>query len=211
MRFWESSEYFIVLGRISKAGEDIDLQAVRKDGLKVLRRASGGGTILQGKGCLNYTLILSKGRKEVQDLKSSYDYILGKITSSLRALGIESRYHPPCDIALAKGSKKFSGNAQKRGRKYIMHHGTILYGMDLRLIDRYLFMPKQTPVYREGRTHAQFIANVPCRPKELMGRLVKDFGGGGLLDRISGEERAALDGLLAERSGLAVNTGPDPE
>src|SRR5262245_50689788 len=53
LRFWESSQTFAVLGRIGKAQEDLDLDALRKDGIKVLRRASGGGTVLQGKGVLN--------------------------------------------------------------------------------------------------------------------------------------------------------------
>ena len=60
LRFWESPVYFIVLGRIGSREDDVDLGAAKADGIKVLRRSSGGGTVIQGPGCLNYSLILSK-------------------------------------------------------------------------------------------------------------------------------------------------------
>ena len=65
LRFWESSEVFIVLGRAGQAQEDVNLVAAQKDNIPVLRRSSGGGTVVQGPGCLNYTLILSKQKRPV--------------------------------------------------------------------------------------------------------------------------------------------------
>ena len=60
LRFWESPQIFIVLGRISREAEDIGLARTQEDNIRVLRRSSGGGTVVQGPGCLNYTLVLSK-------------------------------------------------------------------------------------------------------------------------------------------------------
>src|SRR3989338_2013917 len=60
LRCWESPKMFIVLGRIGKAADDIHIDTVLQDKIPVLRRSSGGGTVLQGKGCLNFSLILSK-------------------------------------------------------------------------------------------------------------------------------------------------------
>ena len=160
LRFWESPVYFIVLGRIGKMREDVHEQAVGKDRIPVLRRASGGGTVLQGKGCLNYTFILSKeSRKEVRDLKKSYHYILGKVVEAFSSIGVETDYFPVSDIALKHNHKKISGNAQKRGRHFIMHHGTVLLDFDLSLIDKYLKMPKDIPEYRQKRGHLDFVTN----------------------------------------------------
>ena len=64
LRFWESQKPFIVLGRIGKESEDIHIEAVKKDNIPVFRRASGGGTVVQGAGCLNYAVILDKGREQ---------------------------------------------------------------------------------------------------------------------------------------------------
>lgn len=162
LRFWESSQTFVVLGRICKPEDDLKIEAIRRDKIPVLRRSSGGGTVLQGKGCLNYSLILSKELNPVlHDLRKSYEFILGKVVLALQESGVEARFYPISDIALVAGQKKFSGNAQKRGRKYILHHGTILYDFDIEQIERYLKMPKDVPVYRQERSHLDFVVNVP--------------------------------------------------
>lgn len=164
LRFWEFPEYFIVLGRIGKAEEDIALEEAVKNHIPVLRRYSGGGTVIQGKGCLNYNLVLSKEiHAPIADLRKSYEYILGKVISALKTLDIECVFKPISDIALAASEKKFSGNAQHRGKKFILHHGTILYDFDLSLIERYLKFPQSAPPYRRGRTHSEFVANVDRR------------------------------------------------
>ena len=56
LRFWEPSKVFIVLGRIGRAEIDVNLTHVQEDHIPVLRRSSGGGTVLQGPGCLNYNI-----------------------------------------------------------------------------------------------------------------------------------------------------------
>src|SRR3989338_2273939 len=77
LRFWESLTTFIVLGRIGKVEEDIYIENVARDEVMVLRRSSGGGTVVQGKGCLNFSLILVKDRDpSLNDLRKSYRDIL---------------------------------------------------------------------------------------------------------------------------------------
>ena len=128
LRFWESEKVFIVLGRIGKAEHDIYMKEAFKNDIPILRRSSGGGTVLQGKGCLNYTFILSKNRnRQLSDLRRSYEVILQPIIHALKRLGKDVQFFPVSDIALAQDRKKISGNSQKRGRRFILHHGTILY------------------------------------------------------------------------------------
>src|SRR5665213_1107089 len=80
LRFWESSRIFIVLGRIGNENVDVNADNVQKDSIPVLRRSSGGGTVLQGPGCLNYTLVLSKQKySELNDLRKSYEWISDKV------------------------------------------------------------------------------------------------------------------------------------
>ncbi|MCK5082116.1 MAG: hypothetical protein KAR31_04335, partial [Candidatus Omnitrophica bacterium] len=63
--------------------------------------------------------------------------------------------------------KKISGNAQKRSKKFILHHGTILYDFDLERIKRYLKVPKDIPEYRQGRSHLDFVTNVPLSAVDI--------------------------------------------
>lgn len=177
LRFWESPQTFIVLGRTSKPGSDIHLDTVKRENILVLRRSSGGGTVVQGRGCLNFALILSKEiHPEVALLRRSYQFILGKMIEALDTLGIKAIFKPVSDLALSDNEKKFSGNAQKRGRRFILHHGTILYDFDLALIQKYLTIPQEIPEYRRGRPHLDFVANIRVNPAELKNAIAKAFG-----------------------------------
>src|SRR4051794_13262168 len=59
LRFWESPKYFVVVGYSNKVDTEVNVSECRKRNVPVLRRCSGGGTVLQGPGCLNYSLILN--------------------------------------------------------------------------------------------------------------------------------------------------------
>jgi len=59
-RLWESPTVFIVLGRAQNLEQEIFEDKVKEDQVPVLKRISGGGTVVQGPGCLNFTFILSK-------------------------------------------------------------------------------------------------------------------------------------------------------
>lgn len=158
LRFWEPDQYFVVLGRACKVSREVNVEKCRKDGVKVLRRASGGGTVLQGKGCVNYSLVLSYGRSpEMKTISSCYEKILGDISSAICG---EEQFEvlPLCDIAFR--GKKFSGNAQCRKKRYFLHHGTILLDLDIDKIEKYLKHPPKEPEYRQGRKHGDFLANI---------------------------------------------------
>ncbi len=176
LRFWESPLIFVVLGRISKVDDDLNIEAIKKDQIPVVRRCSGGGTVLQGLGCLNYSLILCKDKHpDIADLNKSYKYILEKIIVSLRKCGVEAEVKPISDLAVKNDQLKISGNAQKRSKDYILHHGTILYGFDLRLISKYLKMPKSIPDYRLNRLHDDFVTNVTFNIAQFKLELAKCF------------------------------------
>ena len=57
-RLWESNEYFVVLGLSKKVNDDVHKATCMQNDISILKRCSGGGTILQGPGCFNYGYIL---------------------------------------------------------------------------------------------------------------------------------------------------------
>ncbi len=176
LRFWESSRMFIVLGRIGKIEEDVFEEVARKDGVPILRRFSGGGTVIQGPGCLNYTLVLKKDRHpQLADLHKSYEYIFSRVVAALRTIGVEAEYKPISDLVLKASQKKFSGNAQHRGKNYILHHGTFLCGFGLPLVERYLKIPREMPEYRQSRSHREFVINLNISPAMVREPLIKEF------------------------------------
>src|SRR5437762_3043532 len=62
LRLWEWPSPAVVLGSGGILREDVDEDACRADGVPVLRRASGGGTVLLSRGCLCYSLVLAMDR-----------------------------------------------------------------------------------------------------------------------------------------------------
>jgi lipoate-protein ligase A len=183
LRLWESSKIFVVLGRIGRPEIDVNSLHTQQDNIPVLRRSSGGGTVLQGPGCLNYTLVLSKQKHpELNDLRKSYEWVSARVIEALHQAGVEAYFRPTSDLATGQGEKKFSGNAQRRAKHYILHHGTILYNFDLSLISRYLNMPQDIPEYRKHRPHTDFVTNVPINPVVFRDHLAKNFHASALQD-----------------------------
>ena len=73
------------------------------------------------------------------------------------------------DLAIA--GRKFSGNAQQRKRRFLLHHGTLLYAFDLTPVGRFLRLPPRQPEYRAGRDHTTFLRNLPLAVTDLKERL----------------------------------------
>jgi lipoate-protein ligase A len=180
LRLWEWPAPAVVLGAAGRLAEEVDEAACRADGVPILRRASGGGTVLLGPGCLLYSLVLGYERAPgLAEVTPSYRYILGRLRDTLADLAAD--VGPAGTSDLAAGGRKFSGNAQQRKRHFLLHHGTLLYNFDLARVARYLPMPARQPEYRGGRDHTHFLINLPATADELRRRLTAAWGADGLL------------------------------
>ena len=170
LRLWEWPQPAVVLGSGCQVAKDVDEAACLTDGVPILRRSSGGGTVLLGTGCLCYSLVLSYDRSPaLRDIRSSYYHILGRIRDALIDIVPEIACAGTSD--LATGSQKFSGNSQQRKRNFLLHHGTLLYDFDVDQVGRYLRIPARQPDYRCGRNHTAFLTNLPINPAELQHHL----------------------------------------
>jgi len=166
LRFWHWSEPAVVLGAGGKIDDDVDVLACTNDGVPLARRSSGGGTVLLGRGCLLFTLVLEISRvPQLQQIRSSYRWILDRIATMLSPLQPGIEFAGISDLAVA--GRKFSGNAQQRKRRFILHHGTLLCDFDLSGVGRYLKLPPRRPDYRGERDHAEFLINLPNQPNAI--------------------------------------------
>lgn len=171
LRFWESPEFAIVLGISGKVSEEVHWDECQAHNIPILRRASGGGTVLIGPGCLNYSLIFSFDNwPQYRDLTHSYSDILRKLSE---ALGSQCQMAGTSD--LAQGQFKFSGNAQRRLPGAFIHHGTLLYDFDLAKVSQFLKEPPKQPAYRRKRRHSAFIQNLSLTRSILKERVSNCF------------------------------------
>jgi lipoate-protein ligase A len=180
LRFWEPQQLFVVLGYANRAATEADLPACQAAQVGVFRRFSGGGTVLQGPGCLNYSVILripesAEPNSPLLGITTTNHYILQKHRDTLQPLlrtPVEIQGHTDLTIPLPpsfsptggeggrEGKLKFSGNSQRRKRHSVIFHGTFLLNFDLGLIEKFLRMPSQQPAYRGGRPHRDFLTNL---------------------------------------------------
>jgi lipoate-protein ligase A len=160
LRFWQPEQYFVVAGYSNEVAREANLAACRQAGWGVFRRCSGGGTVLQGPGCLNYALALRiDGHPALASITGANRHIMERQRAALAGLLRRAVEIKGC-TDLAIGGMKFSGNAQRRKRHALIFHGTFLLKFDLGLMDRFLQVPSRQPEYREGRPHPQFLMNL---------------------------------------------------
>jgi lipoate-protein ligase A len=170
LRIWEWPTPAVVLGAAGILDEDVIEDACRADGVPIGRRSSGGGTVLLGPGCLLYSLVLAfDTADDLTRIGCSYCYILGKIRDALAPAIDGIDLAGTSDLAIA--GRKFSGNAQQRKRRHVLHHGSILYDFDLDRVGKYLHPPKRQPDYRQNRDHRSFLMNLPLRRDTIVAGL----------------------------------------
>jgi lipoate-protein ligase A len=164
LRFWEPEEYFVVLGFSNVAAREANLEACRREGVRVLRRCSGGGAVLQGRGCLNYALVLRiDDAHPAHTIPSTNAYIMERHRAALsRLLARPVTVQGISDLCI--DSFKFSGNAQRRLRHALIFHGSFLLNFDLARMETFLATPSRQPDYRRQRTHRDFLINAPVSP-----------------------------------------------
>jgi lipoate-protein ligase A len=163
----------VVVGYSNHLAREVNLDTCRDAGVPVLRRCSGGGTVVQGPGCLNYTLILRIPETgPLATLTGTNHFVMQRHADALRPLlGDNVRATGTTDLAL--GDRKFSGNAQRRKRKFLLFHGTFLLGFDLSLVAKLLRFPSRQPDYRQNRSHLDFATNIPLT-RDAVKRALRD-------------------------------------
>jgi lipoate-protein ligase A len=170
LRLWESTRECVILGRSGVPDRDVHLAECERSGIPVFRRCSGGGAVLLGPGCINYSLIFPlEGNPQWRDVRQSLRSFLSRIQGGLAVPGL--RFEGTCDLALR--NRKVSGSAQHRTNRAILHHGTLLYDFDASRAERFLKPPAREPRYRAGRTHRDFLGNLPLTADEIRRRMVR--------------------------------------
>ena len=160
LRFWEPAGYFVVVGYANKLAAEVNLPFCRGQGIPVYRRCTGGGTVLQGPGVLNYSLVLRiSDRTTGLGISATNEFVLGRHQRALSTLlrrPVQREGHTDLTI----DSLKFSGNAQRRRKNCLLFHGSFLLDLDLDLVAKTLSFPSQQPPYRNHRAHVDFLTNL---------------------------------------------------
>ena len=174
LRLWECPQLAVVLGRSGNVAEEVDCAACEAAAVPILRRTSGGGTVLLGPGCLMYSLVLSyEQRPHLRALDQAHQEVLSAMAAAVNGLSPALRCEPRGTSDLVSGDRKFSGNSLRCKRHFVLYHGTLLYAFDLPQIGQLLKPPPRQPEYRAHRGHGDFVMNLPLASDDLRTALIQ--------------------------------------
>lgn len=119
------NEPSIIIGRNQNTAEEINTEYVDANGIKVVRRLSGGGAVYHDLNNLNYSFITKDDGESFRNFKKFTD----PIVEALGKMGVQAQLSGRNDIEV--DGKKVSGNAQfsTKGRMY--SHGTLMFKTDV--------------------------------------------------------------------------------
>lgn len=151
IRFYGWEPATLSIGYFQKAEKEINLEAVRSQGLGFVRRPTGGRAVLHEHE-LTYSVIVSEDHPNMpQSVTEAYRVISEGILCGFHELGLEAYFSVPktedereglknprssvCFDApswyeLVVEGRKVAGSAQTRQKGVILQHGSILLDMD---------------------------------------------------------------------------------
>lgn len=155
IRLYGFSPATLSLGRLQRSKESILWDSIKKDGVNVVRRPTGGQAVLHDQE-VTYSVTLSRDYFQPFKKRLLYEsigtlllhvlYDLG-ISGSLNQSRIGELRNPDCFQTsgqyeiLSSGGKKLIGSAQVTNRKSCLQHGSLPLNNSYRRISSYLTSP----------------------------------------------------------------------
>ena len=181
----------VVVGKNQNIKAEVNLDYTDNEGIRVVRRITGGGAVYHDLGNLNYTFISNEGGE------IDFKRFTMPIIDALLSLGVKAELSGRNDLEV--GGRKFSGNAQSTDSGRVLHHGTLLFDTDLTVLEKALLVDREkirahslTSVRSRVLNLKEVLPTVPSA--SCFGDLIEKF-----IDEKYGMERLVLsDGDLAE-------------
>lgn len=145
----------VIIGRNQNAYEEIDLDYLRAHHIIITRRTSGGGAVYDDLGNLSFSFVMKKNDAAFGD----YESVVSPILKVLHQMGAQQATLGGRNDLYLDG-KKFSGNAMytKKGRTY--SHGTLMYDVDLSVLDQILTVSKEKIASKATPSVRKNVANL---------------------------------------------------
>ncbi len=174
VRAEEAREIVVVTSRSRDPGREIHLQRCREDGVPVVVRPTGGGSVVLAPGVVAASVLrpADPGRHLPEPYFRAF---CGLVAGALAALGVaDVSQRGTSDLCV--GDRKVAGSSLRLWGDRVLFQVSVLVAMEVGLMDRYLAMPSREPEYRRGRPHREFVttlqeAGFGATPEEVAARL----------------------------------------
>ena len=160
VRTWQAAAPAVVLGSSSELHKEVNYDTCTQLNIPVLRRPSGGATVILGPGCVMWSIVTPY--RDVPPLEAIHAAMLDPLAEALSATGRNVAREGTSDLVIraAGRAKKISGNALRVRRQSVLYHGTLLDAFPLELVGQLLRHPPREPEYRRQRSHSEFLTNL---------------------------------------------------
>lgn len=201
----------VIIGVNQDALKEVNLSFCESNGIKVIRRLTGGGAVYHDPGNVCYTVIAPYDENENNYLKFT-----APVIEYLSSLGLDAEFSGRNDITV--GGKKISGNAQTVYKDRIMHHGTLLFSTDMSVLSSAL-VPSRLKVESKGIDSVRKrVTNIRDELKkkitveEFLDGLRKNFAAKFPSYSFDEEDIGKINALVAEKYSLdSWNLGMSPK
>lgn len=163
-----------MLGNYQVADAEVNRNYAQKEGIRIVRRPSGGGTIFTDMGTFLYTVIYAHTEQCTQE--AAKKKVAALVVDVLNEIGLAAKVEGRNDILL--DGKKISGMAQHIRGSRICTHGSLLYDTDLDMltdvlnVDEGKIQSKAIRSIRSRVTNIREYMDNACTTQEF-GRLLK--------------------------------------
>ncbi|HEO8060972.1 TPA: lipoate--protein ligase [Streptococcus agalactiae] len=130
------NEPAIIIGRHQNTIQEINKEFIDKNGIHVVRRLSGGGAVYHDLNNLNYTIISNNTQEAAFDFQTFSKPVI----DTLAKLGVKAEFTGRNDLEI--NGQKFAGNAQAYYKGRMMHHGCLLFDVDMSVLGQALKVSK---------------------------------------------------------------------
>jgi len=154
---WIPDKVYIVLGASNHADDALNMENVVKDKIPVLKRPSGGQTVILTPNNIIIAAVFFD--KKTSHPKEVFEQINKLIISTIEKTGIRNlSLMGISDIAIS--GKKILGSAIYRSKDALLYHAVLNLGEPSVTFERYLKHPSKEPDYRKGRSHSKFVTSL---------------------------------------------------
>ncbi len=148
----------------------LDIDRVKRDRIPVIKRFSGGGTVIVDENTLFITFIMNKAALNIPPFPEPILRWSAELYQ--KAWQIPSFQLRENDYVI--GDRKCGGNAQYIQKGRWLHHTSFLWDYSEENMN-YLRLPPKRPAYRQDRSHGNFLTRLKdnfSHPNELFTRLL---------------------------------------
>lgn len=191
----------IIVGKNQNTLSQINPAFVERHGISVVRRITGGGAVYHDLGNVNFTFVKVHG--ELQEI--DFAAYTRPILDHLNRLSVPARLDGRNDLTV--NGLKISGNAQHISNNRVLHHGTLLFDVDLEMLAAVLLVDPEKYTDKAVQSIRSRVTNIGehLSPRPTVEQFMADLGGhiqkahGATATRLSDADRQAIEQLAESK------------